>query len=776
MLLDTLLGELAGPISPQQRDLLERAKNRCRGSITAAQRLLTVAQILEKPEFFQGSANLAALARQSVERYAPLASRRNIATALVLETDIFWARGYEPVWAEGLDILIQNALKYTPDHGRIRITIAGHQDQVRIIISDSGIGIAPKDQEHLFEPFFRSSDARNSSREGTGLGLTFIKAIVEAAGGTITAGRSDLGGAEFTLTLPRVHPAALEEASGERFRVIIVGGVAAGPKVAARVVRLKPHAEVTVIEKGTLLSYAGCGLPFYISGIVKNQSELMSSPAGILRDPVFFQQVKNVKVMNQTQALEIDRARKRIRVRESAAPGDEWLAYDKLVLATGAEPIIPEIPGINLQNVFSLHGVADAEGVRAALENSRARDVVILGGGLIGIEITEALVRKGCRVTIVEMRSQIMRLLDEEMARLLESHLESQGVKILTNTNVLALEGDSRVSAVRTDKGALATDLVILAIGVHPNVALARAAALDLGVTGGIRINEYLQTSDPDIYAAGDCTETVHLLTGQPCYIPLGSTANRQGRVVANNICGQSDTFPGILGSIACKAFDFSVALTGLTELAARRLGYQVMTALVPGPDREHFVPGAKVLFLKLVADADSRRLLGLQAVGPGNADKRVDVAALALANRLTVDQLANMDLCYAPQFAPVMDNLITAVNVARNKLDGIVRGISPREVSEKLRNGSDLILLDVRTHLEVQQKHLPRSIHIPLGSLRERNAELPRDRQIVTICNYGLRGYEASLILQAAGFQKVFMLDGGLEMWPHEQLLSSRV
>ena len=272
----------------------------------------------------------------------------------------------------------------------------------------------------------------------------------------------------------------------DSLKVVIIGGVAAGPKVAAKVVRLRPDAEVTVVEKGQFLSYAGCGLPYYVSGVVTEQAELMSTPIGVLRDPSFFQKVKNVHVKNRTEAMEIDRKGKRIRVRDLDSDEESWLDYDKLVLATGANPVVPPIPGVNLSNIFTLHGVEDAEGIKTTLSEDKARDVVVVGGGLIGIEVTEALVHKGCRVTVVEMLPQILRILDEEMAILVAGHLESHGVKVLTGTKVESFEGNGKVCTVVTDKGPIPADMVIMSIGVRPNVGLAKDAGLELGRTGAI--------------------------------------------------------------------------------------------------------------------------------------------------------------------------------------------------------------------------------------------------------------------------------------------------
>lgn len=553
-------------------------------------------------------------------------------------------------------------------------------------------------------------------------------------------------------------------------KVVVIGGVAAGPKVASRIVRLMPDAEVSIVEKGEFVSYAGCGLPYYVSGVVKEQKELMCTAVGVVRDPAFFQKVKNVHVMNRTEALEVDRAAKRLRVRNLVGGRESWLDYDKLILATGGSPVVPPIPNVALENIFTLHGVHDAEGIKAVLAEGNVRNVVIVGGGLIGMEASEALVEKGCRVTIVEILPQILSMLDWEMAKLVQQHVESHGVKVLTGTKVQSFQGNGKVTAAVTDQGTLPADMVILSVGVRPAVRLAEDAGLKIGSTGAIKVDEHMCTSDPEIYAAGDCVECVDLLTGKACFVPLGSTANKQGRVAASNVCGRNDTFPGVLGSTVCKVFDYCLARTGLTEAAAVKLGYEVATCMAPAPDKAHFMPTAAPLLLKLVADKKTRRLLGAQATGPGAGDKRIDVAAIAITAAMTVDQLANADLCYAPPYASAMDNTITAANVLRNKLDGHMVGVSPVEVHRMMEDEEDFVFLDVRGPAEYEQVRLPGETLIPLGALRGRLDELPKDKQIITFCKISLRGYEAALILKAAGFEKVRVMDGGVVMWPYEK------
>jgi NADPH-dependent 2,4-dienoyl-CoA reductase/sulfur reductase-like enzyme/rhodanese-related sulfurtransferase/two-component sensor histidine kinase len=773
-ILNILRGEYAGAITPKQKELLDRACARCDDAVGSVQRMLAIANAAQSGE--QGTTDLVAIARKVQSRYAEQVAERHVALGLRLAAGAVHARGNEPALAEALDALASNALKYTPEHGRIEIAIQldPDRDLAVVTVADSGVGVPEADRNRIFDPFYRSTTARSSARPGVGLGLAFVRNIVEGAGGTIRVERAEIGGAAFVLELPAA-PAPDTAGAAERrapsLKVVIIGGVAAGPKVAAKVIRLVPDADVTIVEKQQFLSYAGCGLPYYISGVVKEQAELMSTGAGVARDPVFFQQVKNVHVLSHTEAVEIDRAGKRVRVREIPDGDPRWLDYDKLVLATGSRPVRPPLPGVELEGIFTLHGVRDAEGIRAALAGGKARDVLIVGGGLIGVETTEALVARGSRVTIVEMEDQILRMLDPEMSLLVTRHLESKGVRVMTGVRVEGFAGDGQVRQVRSTAGPLPADLVILAIGVRPNVDLARDAGLEIGETGAIRVNDRMQTTDPDVYASGDCAECVDLLTRRPVWVPLGSTANKQGRVAAINLCGGDDTFPGILGSTVCKVFNYCVARTGLTETRACELGYDVETALAPAPDRAHFMPEARPLLLKLVVDRESRRLLGAQATGPGAADKRIDVAALAITAGMTIDQLANADLCYAPPYAPAMDNLIVAANVARNKVDGVMHGVPPLEVHRLLReSGADVVMLDVRTFDEFQRERLPGSVHVPLGALRGRLDELPRDRPIITFCKISLRGYEAALILKAHGFEDVRVMDGGLAMWPFEK------
>lgn len=568
-------------------------------------------------------------------------------------------------------------------------------------------------------------------------------------------------------------------------KVVIIGGVAAGPKTAARLRRLDPTAEITIVEKGSFISYAGCSLPYYVAGVVKEQKELIATPAGAIRDPAFFQKLLNIRVLTQTEALRIDRAAKRVEVRDAA--GTRWLNYDVLVLATGAKPVLPRLPGMGLPNVFTMHRIEDAEGIKACLCSSVAatkegqsdyiqhspsqREVVVIGGGLIGVEMAEALTHIGCRVTVVEMLPQILPMLDSELALLVQRHMEAKGVRVLTGATATAIQGTDRAEAVVVGGERLPAAAVVVAVGVRPNSDLARDAGLELGPTGGIKVDPTMRTSDPAIYAVGDCTEDRHLVTGQPVFISNGANANKKGRVAANAIAGRPDQFPGIVGSTVCKVFDFAVARTGLTERQTREAGYDAETCIVPAPDKVHHYPGAKTIVLKFVADRRSRKLLGAQGVGPGDVARRIDVAATALIAGMTVDQIANLDLCYAPPFSAAMDNVLVAANVMRNKLDGLMHGISAVEVRAKQEAGEDFFFLDVRTPAEFEKASIPGSTLVPLGALGSKLQELPRDKEIIAFCQISLRGYSAERLLRANGFTRVRVMEGGVAAWPYEKV-----
>ena len=564
-------------------------------------------------------------------------------------------------------------------------------------------------------------------------------------------------------------------------RVVIIGGVACGPKTAARLRRLVPEADITLVDKGKVLSYGACGMPYYVSGDVDRIDALVETPVGVKRDVGFFKNVKGFEALTETEATGIDREKKIVETKHAVTGDKRTLSYEKLVLAAGARPCVPPISGIDLDGVYYMHHFEDASMVKEVAARKKGQRVVIMGAGLIGVEMAEAFRAQGMEVAIVEMLTTVMGLLlDEEMGRLAMRHMAQKGVELRMNERVEAFEGDEegKLRLVKTSHGEIEADLALVAIGVRPNSELAVQAGLAVDPKGGILINNFCQTSDPDVYAGGDCVTNASLsgLSGHRMFCPQGSTSNKHGRIIANHIAGRPESFDGVLGTVICKAFDITIGRTGLTEEQAKRLRYDVETVLCPGPDMPHYYPTAKPICIKLVVNRRTRQLIGFQAVGAGGVDKRLDVAATAMTFGATIDSIAHLDLGYAPPYSPPLDPILTAVHIAQNKLDGITRAVSPVEFKKRMDGGDqDMVLLDVRSPKERAEVRLPyedRTLHIPLGALRERTGELPRDKWIIPFCKLSLRGYEAERILSGAGLPHVSFLDGGILGWPYELVI----
>jgi len=552
-----------------------------------------------------------------------------------------------------------------------------------------------------------------------------------------------------------------------KLRIIVIGANAAGAKAASKAKRMNPHAEVTLIDRGNFISYGACGIPYFVSDTVVDVKELMSTPVGVVRDAAFFKKVKGVDVITGTEAVGIDRQARKVHLFEKESDRTYSIVYDRLILATGSSPLLPPMKNREVANILTVKSIEDAELLKERAE--AGKEACIVGGGLIGLETAEALKQKGMKVTIIEMRDQLLPgVLDPEMASLVEKHIRQNGVDVMTSCRVIGFDGTIEVRKVLTDRGEVPADLVVLAPGVTPNVTLAAEVGLEIGDTGAIAVDDRMRTSDPAIYACGDCCETTHLVTGKKVHVPLGSTANKQGRVAGINAAGGEATFAGILGTSIVKVFSINAGKTGLTESGARAEGYDVETVLSPAPDKAHFFPGAKPIALKLVADRATGRILGLQAVGEGAVDKRVDAAAAAITFGATAEQLSHLDLAYAPPYSAAMDNLIVAADILKNKLAGHARGISPAEVKKKLEDDDDFILLDVRSPAEHAEVGIEGAKLIPLGMLREKLDSLPKDKEIVAFCKISLRGYEAQKILDAAGFKNVKFMDGGIMTWPY--------
>jgi NADPH-dependent 2,4-dienoyl-CoA reductase/sulfur reductase-like enzyme/rhodanese-related sulfurtransferase len=547
-------------------------------------------------------------------------------------------------------------------------------------------------------------------------------------------------------------------------RLLVVGGVAAGPKVAAKARRCDPEMEIVIYQAEDDISYAGCGLPYYISGVIKERQELISRTPGQFA-------LEGIRILKNRRIEKMDIQNHTVtgqRIGSGEAFTDR---FDRLVLATGAYAIRPKIGGIDLNNVFYLRSIFDADALFQVVRSESIRNVVIVGGGYIGLEMAESLVRLNKNVMIVELAPQILTLFDEDFAGILQQYLEKKGVKIFTSAGIKALKGkEGKVTHVQTVSHELEADVVLMSLGVRPQVELAKQAGLRMGETGAIWVNEKMETSAEGVYAAGDCAETTHLVTRKKVWIPLGSTANKQGRVIGINVCGGNATFPGVMGTTIFKTFDFNVAKTGLSMREAEKEGFRPVQSIVRGYDRAHYYPGGKESALKVVADKETGRILGGQAVGEGPTDKFIDILAMALHARMTCRELASVDLSYAPPFSPVLSPVIVAANVLMNKLEGKVEGIQASEVREKLQTSTkDFQVLDVREEEEVKEKRIPNTTWIPYGELKKRISELDKKKDIAIHCESGLRSYKACLKLRQEGFENVKNVDGGLLCWCYD-------
>ena len=554
-------------------------------------------------------------------------------------------------------------------------------------------------------------------------------------------------------------------------RIVIVGAVALGPKVACRIRRLDPDAQITMVDRDSRISYAGCGIPYFVAGDVPEVEGLLATAYKVKRDPDFFRRAKAVEVRAETEALQIDRAGKRVRIRDLKTASEEWLTYDKLVLATGSRPWVPPIPGRELPGVTAMSNLHDALLMKKRLSKGEVRAVVIIGAGGIGLEMAEALTELwGVEVTILEIQDQVLpSALSPELARLVQDAFARHEVKFLTGERAERLEGDPEtgVSAVVTASGQrLPCQHVIMATGVRPNADLAREAGLAIGRLGGIVVDARLRTSDPDIYAGGDCVELRHLVSGEATFQPLGSLANRQGRVIAANLAGGRASFPGALGSFCVKAFDVCAARAGLSEAEAVAAGFPAVAVLVAAHDRAHYYPTAKMMFLKLIADRATRRVLGVEAVGEaGDAVKsRVDAIAAAMTFGADLEAVSNLEVAYAPPYAQAMD----IVNLAANALENVIEGRNdPVSVGEFLREFSagKLKVLDVRTRAEAEahvRQYGERWLNVPSDTLRARLDELELEEPLVVLCNSGQRSYEAQIAFRQAGRPAPRHLQGG--------------
>jgi NADPH-dependent 2,4-dienoyl-CoA reductase/sulfur reductase-like enzyme/rhodanese-related sulfurtransferase len=560
-------------------------------------------------------------------------------------------------------------------------------------------------------------------------------------------------------------------------RIVIIGGVAAGPKAACRLKRLMPNAEVTVIDQDNLISYGGCGIPYYVSGDVSDEKELRSTSFHMLRDEYFFDKAKGVKTLTSTRALAIDRTKKTVQLEYLKTGEMTEIAYDTLMLATGSQPVIPPIPGNEAEGVFTVSDLHKAIAIKEMIAKGKVGKAVVIGGGAIGIEMAEALTDLwGVETSIVEYMDQLLpRIIDWPLASIMEKNLRDHNVAVyLGEAAEEIVVQDGRVSAVRTGKRTLDADMVIMAVGVRPRSKLAQDAGLLVSSSGGIVVNERMQTSDPNIYAAGDCVDIINLVSGKRFVAPFGSMANKEGRVAADNIAGIPSVFKGGVGSFIVKAFELCVGSVGLSLQSARAEGFDADFSLSAPSDRAHFFPGQEVICLELIFDKRTRKVLGLQGTGAVNDAllARINAAAVALSVGTTIDDFANIEMAYSPPFSTAIDPINAAAYIADNLCDKRMRQISMEEFYSWMSDPSshpDWQVLDVRHTIQaepfVERFGASQWSSLPYEQVRDRYSELPTDKKLIVFCNAGSRSFEVQTFLDSVGLKNSTVLPGGFNV-----------
>jgi NAD(P)H-nitrite reductase len=556
-------------------------------------------------------------------------------------------------------------------------------------------------------------------------------------------------------------------------RIVVIGGVALGPKAACRAKRLCPDAEVTIIDQSDRISYGGCGIPYFVSGEVQRVQELQATPYGTLRDPDFFLSHKGITALTNTRATKIDRKAKRVTVTDLLTGKERELAYDKLVLALGSSPNMPPIEGIKLEGISPATNLDEAEAIRNRVQGGGVNNAVVVGGGFIGLEMAVALADMwGIPTSVVELAPQILLgFLSPTLARMCVKDLAENGVTVFCEEKVARFEGEGNtVKEVVTDKRTLQADAVVMAAGIHANSGIAREAGIEVTERGLIVVNNHMQTSDPDIYSGGDCVSIPHLITGKPAWFPLGSMANRQGRVVGTNLTGGNQTFAGAVGSWGIKLFSLYAAGAGLTITTALREGYDAINVHVEQLDRAHFYPDRTLMCLELVVDRPTRRVLGVQGVCPDGTAlaSRINAVAPLLSRGCTVADISNLEVLYSPPFASAMDIVNVVGNVAENIIEGRLVPMSPEEFAEKwaARDSGEVFFIDARVDRDAApmlELHPDHWHSIPQDTIRESLDAIPADREVILVCNTGLRSFEAQIDLAACGRTNTRSVLGGV-------------
>lgn len=535
-------------------------------------------------------------------------------------------------------------------------------------------------------------------------------------------------------------------------RIIIVGAVAAGTSAAAKARRNSEDSEIVIYEKDSFISYSGCGMPYYIGGEIESADEL------IPRNPKFFKSKYNVAIHTLHEVISIHPLEKKVVVKNLLTNEVFSDYYDRLVLSTGARVATPLIKGVDSKHVFALRNINDMNGIKDFIDSKSPQSAVIIGTGFIGLEVCESLKKLGINVTMIEKSHQVTPGLDEDMAIYVEKHLIENNIAVLTNNSITEI---NEKSVTLTDGKIVDADMVLLCTGVRPNVELAKKVGIELGVTGAIKVNSKMETSQKDIYACGDCIEQFHAVTGKPVYRPLGSTANKTGRIAGDSMTGGSLEFRGILGTGIFKTFDMTVAQTGLSEREAEELGYDIATCHNIKPNKPVYMGGTEMV-IKGIADKVTGRLLGVQIVGFEGVDKRIDVFVTAITFKAKVEDLFHLDLAYAPPFSTTKDPVMYTGMILDNTINKNRPLITAKELDELMVSGEKYVLIDARVVAQYDKNHIETAKSIPHTKLRDNVESLDKDAVAITYCNKGVTGNAAQNILLGKGIKKVYNLSGG--------------
>lgn len=535
-------------------------------------------------------------------------------------------------------------------------------------------------------------------------------------------------------------------------RIVVIGAVAAGTSAAAKARRNDDTAEIVIYEKDVDISYSGCGLPYYIGGEIEDIGELTP------RDPKFFKKKYNIDILTGHEVLNIDSKDKKLIVRNLKTNKEIIDTYDKLIIATGATPFRPNIKGIDNENVFFLRNVQSARKIRNFIEKRKPKNAVIAGTGFIGFEMLENLMLDGVNVTIIEKQNKITPNLDEDMAAFLEDALYKKNINILKNTSIVEVTNDT---VILEDGSKIASDMVIMATGVKPNVSLAKDAGVEVGITGAIKVNVKMETNIEDIYSCGDCIETFSLITGKPVYRPLGSTANKTGRIAGDVATGGSLKYRGNLGTGIFKLFDMTIANTGLSEKEAIEEGYDVIVCHNIKPDKPAYFNG-KEMVIKAIADKNTEKILGVQIIGYEGVDKRIDIFVTLITYGAKVEELFHLDLAYAPPFSTTKDPVHYTGMILDNALNNNRPIIKSKEAQKLIDKDEKVQIIDARVNKQYEAAHVDKAVNMPHVSLREQLKTLDKEVMTITYCNKGVTGNAAQNILINAGFKKVYNLSGG--------------